>query len=75
MVVHLHPFNSPRPVCGAPIPEDRKAHLTAWRSDITCEACLATLRPVVCPVCGPEQPKPAASPPAVFNDEDFACLY
>jgi len=42
--VHLHPFNSAQPRCGAPIPDDRANELTAYRSETTCEACLATLR-------------------------------
>lgn len=43
-VVHLHgPVSGPR--CGAPWPEDRKRWTTAYRSEITCDACLATLSP------------------------------
>jgi hypothetical protein len=41
--VHLHRPTSPRPVCGAPVPVDRAAGLTAYRSEVTCEACRATL--------------------------------
>jgi len=41
--IHLHgPVSGP--VCGAPTPKDRKRHLTAWRSGVTCSDCLATLR-------------------------------
>jgi hypothetical protein len=39
VVVHYHQPTSPNPVCGAPIPEDRMAGLTAYRSDVTCEGC------------------------------------
>lgn len=44
-VVHLHTPTSANPVCGAPIPADRKRDLTALRSETTCPGCLATLRP------------------------------
>lgn len=40
--VHLHgPVSGP--VCGADQPDDRKRESTAYRSDTTCLACLATL--------------------------------
>lgn len=42
-VVHMHRPTSPRPVCGAPVPDDRMAGLTAYRSDVTCDACAATV--------------------------------
>ena len=40
--VHLHTPNS-RTYCGAPAPADRVNGWTAYKSDATCEACLATL--------------------------------
>jgi len=46
MTIHLHRPTSPAPVCGAPVPQDRRNGLTAYRSDITCPDCLATLRPL-----------------------------
>ena len=45
-LVHLHGPASADPVCGAPVPVNRRAHLTAYRSDITCLDCVATLRPL-----------------------------
>jgi hypothetical protein len=44
VMIHLHRPVSPAPVCGAPVPADRARHLTAYRSEITCPACAATLR-------------------------------
>lgn len=43
-IVHLHPPTSAQPECGAPIPADRMNGLTAYRSEITCAGCKATLR-------------------------------
>lgn len=48
VTVHLHTPTSAAPVCGAAVPTDRSAALTAWRSKVTCRACLATLSPVPC---------------------------
>lgn len=42
-IVHLHRPTS-GPVCGADMPQDRKAGLTAYRSEVTCMACRETLR-------------------------------
>ena len=44
MIVHLHtPMG--RTYCGAPVPTDRARGLTAYASEASCHACIATLTP------------------------------
>lgn len=44
MIVHLHtPMG--RTYCGAPVPADRARGLTAYASEASCHACIATLTP------------------------------
>ena len=44
MTIHLHtPMG--RTYCGAPVPADRARGLTAYASEATCHACIATLTP------------------------------